>query len=86
MRRNRAPDKGMSERHDHLPAGSPQQVSADGRRVWIRRMLTRTANVCLGASLGALLVAAFIPSGWWPSVAFAGFVLYLLLNHLRLEV
>jgi hypothetical protein len=54
-------------------------------RVWLGRSICVAADVCGGTTLLALWGAFFEPSSWWPTVAFALFVLYLVLNHVRFE-
>lgn len=53
--------------------------------VWLQHTISVAADVCVGTALLALWGAVFDPSSWWPAVAFALFVLYLVLNHVRFE-
>lgn len=55
----------------------------DERRAQHCHRLKVVANCILGAAVGATAVSLFQPNGYAPTIAFASFVLYLLLCWIR---
>ena len=54
--------------------------------LWLRRALAGTTYSSICATVFATVVAVLDPGGWWPAIAFTSYVLYLTLNHVRVEV
>jgi hypothetical protein len=52
-------------------------------RMRYRRWLKVAANVMLGAAISASAIAVIEPNGYAPTIAFASFVVYLLIGWVR---
>ena len=55
----------------------------DTRRQRYRHRLKAAGNLVLGAAVGATVTSFFQPNGFAPTIAFASFVLYLLIGWVR---
>jgi hypothetical protein len=64
------------------PAAAPELV----RRPCVRHRLKLAANMSLGIATGAVVWWVFLLDGFAPTVAFGGFVLYLILMEQRVRM